>query len=109
LRLTLGSVFDFIAPHALKLFLELELEDLAWISSLSNLLCLHNFLKDVLEIFSGILLLSGLELWMILSNQSFENGRADSILIEFLFSFLFLCHFVSDNFLSKLLLGVLSR
>jgi hypothetical protein len=45
---------------------------------------------------------------MIFSNQGFENGRTNSILIEFLFSFLFLCHFFSDNFLSKLLLWVLS-
>lgn len=104
-------VLDFLTALALKALFEIICERFNRVNSRSTLLLKKEELfKDVREVLAGILLLTGLELFVIFADQLLEDGGADTILVELVLLFLCTLGFftINDDFLSKLLLGVLA-
>jgi hypothetical protein len=63
------------------------------------LLALLHVLKQVVEVFTRILLLAGREIGVTLSNHRLENLRPDTILVKFIRLVLCSCKFLSfDRF-----------
>lgn len=82
----LSVVPDTLATGALESLFNFKFKHFRGaLAGLGNLLSLLHLIQEVSKVLTGVLLLSGLELFMVFANESLEQLRSDSFLVEFVF------------------------
>ena len=106
------TILHFLALTALNSLFECKIENFTRITGLHLFFLFHHPIENKIKIFSGILLFSGFELFMVTTNQVFEDLWFDTILVELVclhhVLLLFLGHAIMDNLLGNLWLRILT-